>query len=203
MRLKIIFILFLLLTGCEYIAVESTPQKKAVPSHSALSYHAENQFWDTLHSGSYQKIPEAERLLTAAFLENTNDVGGALHFPEIRCVNEYAFIARSYSLFEMLPRFEVEPIEIDEIRNDSDFALDVKMTQCFRFQVFGHSGYAIRLVDGERNHRTIAGIFAYQRNVGAVQRRDHGYVDVIRCQDLLSHECRRSMGYGIVHVQHI
>lgn len=68
-----IFLTLLWLTGCESIAIHSTPQKKPIASHSILARNAEYQFWQALHQGSYENIPEIDRLLTAAYLENPND----------------------------------------------------------------------------------------------------------------------------------
>lgn len=81
MRLHFIGILFyfLILTGCESVAIYTTPEKKPVASHNALASKAEDNFWRILHAGQYQQIPEAERLLTAAYLKNPNDPKLAAH----------------------------------------------------------------------------------------------------------------------------
>ena len=75
----IIWILIFLLTGCESIAIQSTPEKKPVASHNTLAMKAEDNFWNVLHHGYYQKIPETEYLLTAAYLKNPNDPRLAAH----------------------------------------------------------------------------------------------------------------------------
>ena len=72
-------ILCLLLASCEQFTLLNTPKKQAQTSHTALAQHAEKTFWDTLHAGNYTNIPEAERLLTAAYLENPNDPSLAAH----------------------------------------------------------------------------------------------------------------------------
>lgn len=81
MRTKLLFLLIitLALTACEKIAVHFTPEKQAELSHSELATHAENLFWKTLHQGNYNNIAEANRLLTAAYLENPNDPTIAAH----------------------------------------------------------------------------------------------------------------------------
>ncbi|HEX4044528.1 MAG TPA: hypothetical protein VHZ76_02550 [Gammaproteobacteria bacterium] len=74
-----LFSSFLLLTGCEKIAIISTSKKTAMPSHSHLAVTAEKHFWQTLHQGQYNNIPQTTKLLTAAYLENPNDPQLAAH----------------------------------------------------------------------------------------------------------------------------
>lgn len=78
-RLIITVIVLVSLTGCEKLALMSTAKKQAVASHSKLAATAEETFWDTLHTGQYDHIPDAEKLLTAAYLENPNDPVLAAH----------------------------------------------------------------------------------------------------------------------------
>lgn len=61
------------LSACENIALMMTPAKKAKSSHTALANKARKSFWDTLHSGNYNGLPETTKNLTAAYLENPND----------------------------------------------------------------------------------------------------------------------------------
>jgi hypothetical protein len=81
MYLKLIGVslLFLIMTACEQIAIQSTPKKQAIPSHSPLATQAQKYFWHTLHQGKYQDIAAANRLLMAAYLENPNDPQIAAH----------------------------------------------------------------------------------------------------------------------------
>ena len=67
------------LSGCEQIAVLFTPKKQAITSQSELASKAENYFWETLHQGNYQDIPQADYLLMAAYLQNPNDPKLAAH----------------------------------------------------------------------------------------------------------------------------
>ncbi|KTC87358.1 hypothetical protein [Legionella drozanskii] len=67
------------LTACEQISVLSTPKKQAIASHSELANKAQNYFWETLHQGNYQDIPQVDYLLMAAYLENPNDPTLAAH----------------------------------------------------------------------------------------------------------------------------
>lgn len=69
----------LVLTACEDLAVHFTPEKKPLTSHTELAQQAEKKFWDTLHHGRYNDIPETNRLLTAAYLQNPNDPALAAH----------------------------------------------------------------------------------------------------------------------------
>lgn len=79
LRLAICLMATLLLAGCEKIALMTTPKKKAISSHTKLAATAEKNFWDTLHTGKYAKIPETVTLLSAAYLENPNDPSLAAH----------------------------------------------------------------------------------------------------------------------------
>lgn len=57
----------------------TTPKKPAIPAQTALSFQAEEYFWTTLHQGNYQDIPNAEKLLLAAYLQDPNDPKLAAH----------------------------------------------------------------------------------------------------------------------------
>ncbi|TAL10132.1 MAG: hypothetical protein EPO02_08395 [Nitrospirae bacterium] len=56
--------------GCDFIAVQSAPEKTADASATELSQKARDTFWAALHGGRYEQLPEALRLLTAAYLQN-------------------------------------------------------------------------------------------------------------------------------------
>ncbi|OAI48505.1 hypothetical protein AYO45_04835 [Gammaproteobacteria bacterium SCGC AG-212-F23] len=79
MKLFFTCLFMITLSSCVDIAVWSTPPKRAETSHTALAMHAEKYFWQTLHQGRYNNIPETDRLLTAAYLENPNDPALAAH----------------------------------------------------------------------------------------------------------------------------
>ena len=78
-RLFILLISFTVLCSCEKIALVFSPRKELKASHSPLATNAENRFWETLHGGRHQDIPQSQRLLTAAYLENPNDPQLAAH----------------------------------------------------------------------------------------------------------------------------
>lgn len=78
-RIVLISLTAIMLNSCEQIAVSTTAKKKPVASQSPLAQTAEKNFWNTLHSGNYQNIPMATKLLTAAYLENPNDPKLAAH----------------------------------------------------------------------------------------------------------------------------
>lgn len=65
-----LLIIGLALTGCEFIAVHSAPEKTADPAPTVLSKQAVALFWESLHGGRYDRLPDVRRLLTAAYLEN-------------------------------------------------------------------------------------------------------------------------------------
>lgn len=75
----LILVSIITLTACEQIALLTTPKKQASASHSELAQQAEKKFWDTLHNGHYNNIPETDKLLTAAYLQNPNDPALASH----------------------------------------------------------------------------------------------------------------------------
>lgn len=78
-KFALVSIIAFMLSGCEQLAVMSTPKKKPIASHSDLATQAENKFWDTLHQGRYEDIQKVEYLLTAAYLQNPNDPTLAAH----------------------------------------------------------------------------------------------------------------------------
>jgi hypothetical protein len=65
--------------GCATLAVWSAPEKAPSPERTALAVRVDGLFWQTLHGGEYQKIPEALTALKAAYLENPNDAVTAAH----------------------------------------------------------------------------------------------------------------------------
>lgn len=81
MSLRIYFILIFctLLSSCEQIAILTTPKIKPEYSKTATVAKAEAEFWKTLHQGEYQNIPNVDKLLTAAYLENPHDPNIAAH----------------------------------------------------------------------------------------------------------------------------
>ena len=67
------------LAGCNYVAVQTAPAKVAASSRSELAQRADKLFWNTLHSGDYDAIPQAMEAMTAAYLETPNDALTAAH----------------------------------------------------------------------------------------------------------------------------
>lgn len=78
-KLTLLLLSALILTACEKFALLSTAEKKPSTQKTALSEQAEKVFWGSLHAGNYAEIPEATRLMTAAFLENPNNPQLAAH----------------------------------------------------------------------------------------------------------------------------
>lgn len=79
--------LLLVLTGCEWAAIQSAPPKTPDPAQTDLSRKATETFWTALHAGDYAQAPEAIRLLTAAYLENPRQ-------PEIALLLAHAHLWR-------------------------------------------------------------------------------------------------------------
>jgi hypothetical protein len=65
--------------GCATLAVWSAPEKAPSLERTALAVQVDGLFWQTLHGGEYQKIPEVLSALKAAYLENPNDAVTAAH----------------------------------------------------------------------------------------------------------------------------
>lgn len=65
--------------GCTAIAIWSAPEKTASAERTPLAIKADALFWQTLHGGHYDKIPEALTAVTAAYLENPRDPVTAAH----------------------------------------------------------------------------------------------------------------------------
>lgn len=65
--------LLLSLMACEKIALWSTPPQKAAISNTPLAIKAKSNFWQTLHQGNYQALPETDYSLMEAYLETPND----------------------------------------------------------------------------------------------------------------------------------
>ena len=85
MQRIILLLLCFLLCACEQIAVLSTPPKKPVISRTTLAKKAKQTFWVNLHEGNYDQLPTTIKLLTAAYLQNSNDpqLAGFLGFSHI------------------------------------------------------------------------------------------------------------------------
>ncbi|MDE3018555.1 MAG: hypothetical protein KGI53_06020 [Nitrospirota bacterium] len=62
--------LVLMSAGCDSLAIRFAPEKQADSTATPLSEQAIRSFWEALHAGRYDRLPEARRLLTAAYLEN-------------------------------------------------------------------------------------------------------------------------------------
>jgi hypothetical protein len=61
------------------IAVQLAPRKQAATSRSEAATKADDLFWQTFHSGEYEKIQPALEILTAAYLQTPSDAKTAAH----------------------------------------------------------------------------------------------------------------------------
>src|SRR5262245_34465748 len=66
-------------TACDDLAVRYAPKQTAKASDTELPRKAHTYFLDSLRSGSYENLPEATRLLTAAYLQNPHDAAISFH----------------------------------------------------------------------------------------------------------------------------
>ncbi|HTS55025.1 MAG TPA: hypothetical protein VMH26_17270 [Burkholderiales bacterium] len=67
------------LGGCDYIAEQTAPAKRAAASRTDASIKADALFWQVLHAGQYEQIPTVLQSLTAAYLANPTDAVTAAH----------------------------------------------------------------------------------------------------------------------------
>jgi hypothetical protein len=85
-----------LLPACSSFAVWSAPEKRAQPATSAEAKMANSRFWNALHGGHYDAIPEVIEGLQAVYLANPNDPETTAHlgFAHIWRLSESARLAR-------------------------------------------------------------------------------------------------------------
>jgi hypothetical protein len=62
-----------------WVAVQLAPGKQPATARSESAKKADALFWETLHGGEYEKIPQVLVALTAAYLENPSDAVTAAH----------------------------------------------------------------------------------------------------------------------------
>ncbi len=72
-RIALLIAMTLSLSACEQVALMTTAPKKPAISKGQLTKTATHQFWQSLHQGHYQRLPQSIHLLTAAYLKNPND----------------------------------------------------------------------------------------------------------------------------------
>ncbi len=65
--------------GCGRIAVWAAPEKQPSAERSAAAVEADRLFWQALHGGDYEKIPDVLTALKAAYLANPHDAVTASH----------------------------------------------------------------------------------------------------------------------------
>jgi len=66
-------------SGCGYIAEKTAPAKQPASSRSEAAVKADALFWQTLHSGRYERIQSVLEALTGAYISNPNDAVTAAH----------------------------------------------------------------------------------------------------------------------------
>lgn len=156
-KIALLLISLLTLTSCEQAALLTTPHKKPVISHSKLASAAESNFWETLHQGNYNGLPQTTKLLTAAYLENPNDPKLAAHLGFVHI----------WKLTERHRESEVPPTITNEIILSKKFFHDAVelQPQDARFQ--GFLGDAM-LASGKIYHderEMVRGYFQLKRSI--------------------------------------
>ena len=140
-KLLLISALCLLLSGCENLAVQFTPKKAPIASHSPLATEAEGQFWATLHAGRYEDIAKANRLLMAAYLENPNDPQLAAHLGFLHI----------WQITERHREQSIPPIMVDNIILSTKYFADAVELDPSDARYLGFWGDS-RLVEGKIFH---------------------------------------------------
>ena len=67
------------LAGCGTVAVWLAPEKKAAGERAPQAARADELFWRVLHTGAYERIPEALTALKAAYVTTPGDAVTAAH----------------------------------------------------------------------------------------------------------------------------
>jgi hypothetical protein len=82
MKVKLVSCMVLagvLVMSCRSIALLSTAQKKASATQTVFQKRVNDYFWQQLHAGNYDSIPNILNMLTAAYLENPGDFSTTAH----------------------------------------------------------------------------------------------------------------------------
>jgi hypothetical protein len=94
LTLSVVFFISTIITGCQFFALMTTPEKKLDNRETPLSKMAEDFFWFNFHAGNYDSIPKMKNLLTAAYLENP---GNSIIAAHIAFVNLWELAERQKS----------------------------------------------------------------------------------------------------------
>ena len=68
-----------LMAGCASVAVWAAPEKVAKPAQSDQATAANTRFWEALHAGKYDELPQVVEALQAVYLDNPNDPETTAH----------------------------------------------------------------------------------------------------------------------------
>ncbi len=69
----------LLATGCAQMAINAAPRKRPSPEQGEVSKNANDFFWEALHAGRYDALPDVIEALQRAYLTDPNDAVTAAH----------------------------------------------------------------------------------------------------------------------------
>jgi hypothetical protein len=76
---KLILLAALCASSCTAFAINSAPKKKPNPNPGELSKTANDFFWEALHAGRYDALPEVFEALQRAYLTDPYDATSAAH----------------------------------------------------------------------------------------------------------------------------
>jgi hypothetical protein len=76
---KLVILVALASTGCVQFAINAAPRKQANPEQSEQSKTANDFFWEALHAGRYDALPEVIEALQRAYLTDPHDAVTATH----------------------------------------------------------------------------------------------------------------------------
>ena len=127
---------------------------------------------DLLHVAALRSVADQQQPGRHGFShtgKNPDHVFHAFHLAEITRMHQDALAIRRDGLLEMLFRFLRKAGEIDEVRNDTDIALDMEIGISILFQALRNRRHTIAVVDTPAHYRLECGFAAYQCDIGAMQ----------------------------------
>jgi hypothetical protein len=135
----------------------TTPGKKAEISTEVSAQDAKNNFWQVLHQGQYDEVPEAIRMLTFAYIQNPNDA-------ELAAFLGFAHI---WQVAERSRHPELDPTIINEIILARRFFKDAKSLSLDDARLLGFYGVAT-LAEGKimnNDHEQVKGYFILRKAI--------------------------------------
>ncbi|MGC4081628.1 MAG: hypothetical protein QM736_05820 [Vicinamibacterales bacterium] len=148
---------------------------------------------------------EDHELEGQARLQQRHDVEqqvDALQRPEIRQMQQHRFVGRESEFTTDLIAAMGRRVRLEEIVHDFDRTLHAEQADGFRAHEFRDRRDRVGMFQGVADRRTVAGIAAEQRGVGAVERGDDAQ-PVFLVQHRAGEHCGGGVRHGVVNVQQV